>query len=95
MPRVNSAQPTRAQAAQAEARAVLRDDLSRLLQTDWGRRVMSRVLREAMLDTPVFNQNAMAMSSLAGKQELGLWLDSLLREADMANYLKMTAERYA
>ncbi len=56
---------------------------------------MSRVLREAMLDTPVFNQNAMAMSSLAGKQELGLWLDSLLREADMANYLKMIAERYA
>jgi len=41
---------------------------------------------------PVFNANAMVMSNNAGKQELGLWLESQLRESSLDNYLKMITE---
>ena len=56
------------------------------------RRVAARILREAMINLSVFNQNAMVMSANAGKQELGLWLARELRAADLTNYLRMQSE---
>lgn len=73
----------------------MRDDFVRLLSSEDGRRVAWRILRECMVTTPVFSQNAMVMSCNAGKQELGLWLQQQLRDADQDNYLKMQAENDA
>ena len=65
------------------------------MSTEQGRRVTARILREAMINLSVFNQNAMVMSANAGKQELGLWLARELREADLTNYLRMQSENDA
>jgi hypothetical protein len=74
---------------------VSRDDFARVLNTEEGRRTMSRILKECLVTTPVFSQNAMVMSANAGKQELGLWLCTQLRDAHLDNYLKMQAENDA
>lgn len=71
---------------------VARDDFSRLLASEEGRRVAARLLDQCLVTAPVFSQNAMVMSANAGKQEIGLWLQEQLREADLDNYLKMQTE---
>lgn len=52
----------------------------------------ARLLDQCLVTAPVFSQNAMVMSANAGKQEIGLWLQEQLREADLDNYLKMQTE---
>jgi hypothetical protein len=74
---------------------VQKDDFAVLLSTEQGRRTVWRILQQSLVTSPVFSQNAMVMSSNAGKQELGLWLQSQLRDADQDNYLKMLSENDA
>tara|TARA_Y100001938_G_C7845147_1_gene308040 strand:- start:248 stop:544 length:297 start_codon:yes stop_codon:yes gene_type:complete len=74
---------------------VQKDDFAVLLSTEQGRRTVWRILQQSLITSPVFSQNAMVMSSNAGKQELGLWLQSQLRDADQDNYLKMLSENDA
>ena len=74
---------------------VQKDDFAVLLSTEQGRRPVWRILQQSLITSPVFSQNAMVMSSNAGKQELGLWLQSQLRDADQDNYLKMLSENDA
>lgn len=74
---------------------VQKDDFAILLSTEQGRRTVWRILQQSLVTSPVFSQNAMVMSSNAGKQELGLWLQSQLRDADHDNYLKMLSENDA
>jgi hypothetical protein len=74
---------------------VQKDDFAVLLSTEQGRRTVWRILQQSLVTSPVFSQNAMVMSSNAGKQELGLWLQSQLRDADHDNYLKMLSENDA
>ena len=74
---------------------VQRDDFAALLSSEQGRRIAWRILQQSLVTSPVFSQNAMVMSSNAGKQELGLWLQSQLRDADRDNYFKMQDENDA
>lgn len=95
MPTTSTRQSHRDQQRQARRRDeqfVEKDDFADLLATEKGRRVAARILKECLIGSPVFSQNAMVMSANAGKHELGLWLQSRLREADMDNYLLMQTE---
>lgn len=74
---------------------VQKDDFATLLSSEQGRRTAWRILQQCLVTTPVFSQNAMVMSHNAGKQELGLWLQSQLRDADRDNYFKMQDENDA
>jgi len=80
---------------QRDETVVQKDDFAVLLSTEQGRRTAWRILQQSLVTSPVFSQNAMVMSSNAGKQELGLWLQSQLRDADHDNYLKMLSENDA
>lgn len=74
---------------------VAREDFARLVATEENRRAMARIIEHCLSRHPVFSANAMEMSRNAGKQELGLWIESQLRDADPDNYLKMLAENEA
>ena len=66
-------------------------DLTKLLQQDWGRRLLWRVLERSGLHRTSFTGNSTTFFN-EGQRNLGLWLVDEMLSADTDSYLLMLKE---
>lgn len=85
-----NAQVKREEDASAEKKSV-GHDFKRLLGTDWGRRILWRVLTDAGVFRTSFRLNN-EMPFLEGKRSIGLELIAIANEVSPENYILMMQE---
>lgn len=85
-----NAQVKREEDASAEKKSV-GHDIKRLLGTDWGRRILWRVLTDAGVFRTSFRLNN-EMAYLEGRRSVGLDLIAQANEASPENYILMLEE---
>lgn len=64
-------------------------DLSKILDTDEGKRFVWRLLGVCGIHRDPFNTNALAMAAQVGEQRVGRWIETEIAEACPCKFLEM------
>lgn len=67
-------------------------DISGIMKTESGRKVMARILQAAGTFSPTYHQDPHRCAQLSARRDLGLWLVDELKEAAPAQYLTLLKE---
>ncbi len=67
-------------------------DMKKVLETDFGRRVLKKILDSSRLHQTSFSESAHHMAFLEGQRNIGLMLLADITAADAAAYVKLMEE---
>ena len=70
-----------------------REDLHRILQSEYGRRFVYRILGETKVYGASYAQDGNDTAFNEGKRRIGLWLIQQIESADSRAYLQMLGEQ--